>query len=72
VSSCEDHGKRRESRESFWAGHTRRVAGEVAMSGQSRARFWEVGRMIKAFGAPIEDADAKTIADYLKTNYGGP
>jgi hypothetical protein len=26
--------------------------------------------MIKAYGAPIDDADAKAIADYLKSNYG--
>src|ERR1700751_6123186 len=32
----------------------------------------EVTKMIKAFGAPIGDADAKAIADYLKANYGGP
>lgn len=31
----------------------------------------EVAKMIKAFGAPIDEADAKTIADYLKRNYGG-
>ena len=31
----------------------------------------EVTKMIKAFGAPIDDADAKAIADYLKANYGG-
>jgi mono/diheme cytochrome c family protein len=31
----------------------------------------EVNKMIKAFGAPIEEADAKAIADYLKKNYGG-
>ncbi len=31
----------------------------------------EVTKMIKFFGAPISDADAKTIADYLKANYGG-
>lgn len=31
----------------------------------------EVAKMIKAFGAPIDAADAKTIADYLKRNYGG-
>jgi hypothetical protein len=31
----------------------------------------EVAKMIKAFGAPIEPADAKTIGDYLKENYGG-
>ncbi|HTO63071.1 MAG TPA: cytochrome c [Bradyrhizobium sp.] len=30
----------------------------------------EVTKMIKAFGAPIEDGDAKAIADYLKKNYG--
>jgi hypothetical protein len=26
--------------------------------------------MIKAFGAPIDPADAKTIGAYLKQNYG--
>lgn len=31
----------------------------------------EVAKMIKVFGAPISDADAKVIADYLKKNYGG-
>jgi sulfite dehydrogenase (cytochrome) subunit B len=31
----------------------------------------EVTKMIKAFGAPIDDADAKTIKDYLSKNYGG-
>jgi len=30
----------------------------------------EVTKMIKTFGAPIDDADAKAIADYLKKNYG--
>ena len=30
----------------------------------------EVTKMIIAFGAPISAADAKTIADYLKANYG--
>lgn len=30
----------------------------------------EVTKMIKAYGAPIEDADAKAIADYLAKNYG--
>ena len=36
------------------------------------AALWdaEVTKMIKAFGAPIDDADAKAIADYLKKNYG--
>ena len=31
----------------------------------------EVSKMIKAYGAPIEDADAKAIVDYLKSHYGG-
>lgn len=31
----------------------------------------EVTKMIKTFGAPIADADAAIIADYLKKNYGG-
>jgi mono/diheme cytochrome c family protein len=30
----------------------------------------EVTKMIKAFGAPISDADAAAIREYLKTNYG--
>ena len=31
----------------------------------------EINKMIKLFGAPVSEADAKTIADYLKANYGG-
>jgi mono/diheme cytochrome c family protein len=36
------------------------------------AALWdaEVTKMIKAFGAPITDADATAIKDYLKKNYG--
>jgi len=36
------------------------------------AAVWDatVTKMIKAFGAPISEADAKAIADYLKKNYG--
>jgi len=36
------------------------------------AALWdaEITKMIKAYGAPIDDADAKAIADYLKKNYG--
>jgi sulfite dehydrogenase (cytochrome) subunit B len=30
----------------------------------------EVAKMIKAFGAPIGDDDAKAIAEYLAKNYG--
>lgn len=36
------------------------------------AALWdaEVTKMVKAFGAPISEADAKVIAEYLKKNYG--
>ncbi len=36
------------------------------------AALWdaEVNKMIKTYGAPIEDADAKAIKDYLTKNYG--
>jgi hypothetical protein len=36
------------------------------------AALWdaEVTKMIKVYGAPISDADAATIVDYLKSNYG--
>ncbi len=36
------------------------------------ATVWDatVTKMIKAFGAPIDEADAKVIAEYLKKNYG--
>ena len=30
----------------------------------------EVTKMIKAYGAPISEADAKVIVDYLVANYG--
>jgi sulfite dehydrogenase (cytochrome) subunit B len=30
----------------------------------------EVTKMIKAYGAPVSDADAAVIVDYLKKNYG--
>jgi mono/diheme cytochrome c family protein len=29
-----------------------------------------VNKMIKVYGAPIKEADAKVIADYLAVNYG--
>jgi uncharacterized protein (DUF697 family) len=32
----------------------------------------EVVKMIKTYGAPIEDKDARTIVEYLTANYGGP
>ena len=31
----------------------------------------EVAKMINAFGAPISEEDARIIAEYLKSNYGG-
>jgi mono/diheme cytochrome c family protein len=31
----------------------------------------EVNKMIKAYGAPVDEADAKDIIDYLTKNYGG-
>ena len=36
------------------------------------AALWdaEVTKMIKAFGAPIDDADAAAIKNYLSQNYG--
>jgi len=36
------------------------------------AALWdaEVTKMIKAFGAPIDEADAKAIKEYLAKNYG--
>ena len=36
------------------------------------AALWdaEVTKMIKVYGAPISDADAAAIANYLKSNYG--
>jgi mono/diheme cytochrome c family protein len=36
------------------------------------AQHWnaEVQKMIKTYGAPVSDTDAKIIADYLAKNYG--
>ena len=36
------------------------------------AALWdaEITKMIKAFGAPIDEADAKAIKEYLTKNYG--
>ena len=44
----------------------------VANSPFMNRQVWdaEVTKMIKAFGAPISDADAKVIVDYLVANYG--
>ena len=37
------------------------------------AKVWdaEVTKMIKAYGAPIEEGDAKKIVEYLTVTYGG-
>jgi len=32
----------------------------------------EVAKMINAFGAPVDQTDAKAIAEYLGANYGSP
>ena len=36
------------------------------------AAMWdaEMAKMINVFGAPISEADARAIGDYLKANYG--
>ena len=46
----------------------------VANSPFMNRQVWdaEVTKMIKAFGAPISDADAKEITEYLSKNYGQP
>jgi mono/diheme cytochrome c family protein len=38
-----------------------------------KAEVWdaEIAKMLKTFGAPISDADAKAIREYLVQNYGG-
>ena len=44
----------------------------IANSPFMNRQVWdaEVTKMIKAYGAPISDADAKVIVDYLVANYG--
>jgi hypothetical protein len=44
----------------------------VMNSPYPNAALWgaEVTKMINAYGAPIDDATAKTIAEYLAKNYG--
>lgn len=46
----------------------------VANSPFMTRQVWdaEVTKMIKAFGAPVSEADAKEITDYLAKNYGQP
>jgi mono/diheme cytochrome c family protein len=44
----------------------------IVMQPRGGARQWEavVTKMIKVFGAPADEADAKTIVEYLSTRYG--
>jgi mono/diheme cytochrome c family protein len=44
----------------------------IVMQPRGSAKQWEgvVTKMIKVFGAPVNDQDAKTIAEYLATQYG--
>jgi sulfite dehydrogenase (cytochrome) subunit B len=46
----------------------------VANSPFMNRQVWEaeVTKMVKAFGAPITDADQKEIVEYLTVNYGKP
>jgi len=42
------------------------------MQPRGNGRQWDavVTKMIKVFGAPVSEQDAKTIAEYLATQYG--
>ncbi len=44
----------------------------IVMQPRGDAKQWDgvVTKMIRVFGAPINDADARTIADYLAREYG--
>jgi cytochrome c5 len=44
----------------------------IVMQPRGDAKQWDgvVTKMRKVFGAPISDADAKTITDYLTAAYG--
>ena len=44
----------------------------IVMQPRGGARQWEgvVTKMIKVFGAPVDEQDAKTIVEYLSTRYG--
>lgn len=44
----------------------------IPMQPRLPAKTWEseVHKMIKVFGAPINEADAKTISNYLAAQYG--
>jgi hypothetical protein len=44
----------------------------IVVPPRGNARQWDgvVTKMIKVFGAPVNDQDAKTIVEYLATQYG--
>jgi sulfite dehydrogenase (cytochrome) subunit B len=44
----------------------------IVMQPRGNAKQWDgvVTKMIKVFGAPVNDQDAKTIVEYLATQYG--
>ena len=44
----------------------------IVMQPHGNAKQWDgvVTKMIKVFGAPVSDQDAKTIVEYLATQYG--
>lgn len=46
----------------------------IVMQPRGDAKQWEgvVAKMIKVFGAPLSEADAKTITEYLTRSYGRP
>jgi len=46
----------------------------IVMQPRGDAKQWEavVTKMVKVFGAPLSEADAKAITEYLVTTYGPP
>jgi mono/diheme cytochrome c family protein len=44
----------------------------IVMQPRGDARQWDgvVTKMVKVFGAPVNDQDVKTIVEYLATQYG--
>jgi hypothetical protein len=46
----------------------------IVMQPRGDAKQWQavVTKMIKVFGAPIPEADARTIVEYLAATYGPP
>lgn len=46
----------------------------IIMNSFQKPAGWEatVAKMMKAYGAPVDEANAKIIVDYLSRNYGQP